>query len=171
MADDQEGTNDVAEEGGVADYDGNDANDGIDTADLIETTTTTPPAPNIDDGANSVAEDYADDEPIPDFIVKLRINGGTEDAATDIVNAVITDEFGNVITTTPWRNVIDGYTTAITQEIQDGISGNGTDIGGKSWWGKSIEQKYRTKKRERAKKPNREFQVCVSRCASMKQQR
>jgi hypothetical protein len=140
MADDQEGTNDVAEEGGVADYDGNDANDGIDTADLIETTTTTPPAPNIDDGANSVAEDYADDGPIPDFIVNLNIS--------DLSDAVITDEFGNVITTTPWRNVIDGYTTAITQEIQDGISGNGTDIGGKSWWGKSIEQKYPTKKRE-----------------------
>jgi len=133
MADDQEAANEAAEDAGVADYEGNDANDANDIIDTIASTT--PPAPISDDAANTVVDDYADDEPLPDFTVNLVINDLPEGAVTDRINAILTDEYGNLITTTPWSDAVDHYTGAITQGIIDGLEGNGTDIGGKRWWG------------------------------------
>jgi len=137
MADDQEPSNDAGDEGEVADYDTNDANDIIDTNDII--TTTTSPAPIIDDAANTVDEDYADDEPLPDVTVKLYVNVNPDGPIipNDLVNAGITDIYGNLIpqTATPWSDSINGYTGAITQGIYDELNGNTTDISGKRWWG------------------------------------
>jgi hypothetical protein len=165
MADETEGQNEVGEEGGVADYD---ANDGNDIGDIAGTTPPLPPPapPIIEEGGNSVIEDYPnEDEPLPDFHVKLIINDEPDGVpVTDIVTAAITDELGNVITTTPtWKDAIDDYTATITQVIQDEVTGNGTTVGGKGWLGKSSIEEQRERKRK--------FQVCVSRCASMKQQR
>jgi hypothetical protein len=156
MADEQGGQN---EEGEFDDYEGNDPNDGNDngeTADVAGTTAVVPqppPPPPVDgEGGNSVVEDYPeDDEPLPDFHVKLIINDQLDGYATDIVTAAITDEFGNPITpTTTWRDSIDGYTQAITQGIQDELTGNQTTVGGKGFFGKSsIEEQEREDHYER----------------------
>ena len=138
MADDQQAANEVEDEGGAVDYDENDGNDMSDVngAADVPITTTTAPESNIDNGGNAASEDY-DDEPLPDVTVKLFINdepgAGVTDPVQDIVNDITTagalDELGNVVTTTtPFRDAIDGYTSTITQEIYNEISGNGTDI-------------------------------------------
>lgn len=145
MADDQETSND---ESGIADYDTNDENNPNDIIDTIESTTTLPSASVDDDETNVGIDDYSDDEPLPDVTVKLYIDAEPEGGLlpTDIVNTGLTDIYGNVITTkTPWSDAVDGYTNAITQEIYDELSGNGTDVTGKRWWGKFITPKYQTK--------------------------
>ena len=161
MADDQETSNDMGDENPADDYgdaDGNDINDGNDPIAPITTTEIPPPPPptpppyepyNNDDGGNNVQNDYDDDEPLPDVTVKLFINGDGSDTdninglVTDIVDGRITDEIGKFgPTTTPsLQEGIESYTSAITQGIFDEVNANGTDVGGKRWWGKFINNK------------------------------
>jgi hypothetical protein len=133
MAEDQE-TNGVGDEGGIADYDGNDIND---SNDMI-LTTTVPPVPIIDSGIeeNILPDDYFDEENLPVVTVKLIINDQPEGFISDIVTAGITDEILNVETTTPLKDLINNYTTAITQGTYEQL--NGTDTQGKQWWSKFI---------------------------------
>ncbi len=141
MPDDQGTSNDVVEEGADADYDGNDGND---INDIIGTTT--PPAQIIDDGGNSVVDDDVEDEPLPDVTVNLYINDEADGLVipNDLVNAGLTDEYGNLITpTTPsLSDSINDYTASISQGVYDELTTNGTNIGGKQWWGKFDKQKY-----------------------------
>jgi len=128
MADEQETSNDAGDEGEIGDYDGNDITD---TNDII---TTTQPAPIINDAAStSTGGDYDDDEPLPDVTVKLYIKDDDGPFPNDVIEAGITDIYGNPVTGRPG---IDGYTTY----------DNTTAIAGKGFWGKFIIQKYHTNK-------------------------
>jgi len=145
MADDQETPNDVGDEGDVPSYDTDYSNDGVDSNDITTTTTTTP-APIIDNAANPGGEDYEED--LPDVTVKLYVNVDPDGPIipNDLVNAGITDMYGNLIpqATPSWRDSVDGYAGGITQGIYDGL--NGTDTRGKGWMGKFIKQKYHENK-------------------------
>ena len=116
MADDQDTSNDV-DEGGDApelpDY-------GESTSGAVFDSTTT----------SSLSDDYDDDAPIEDYVVKLVVN---EQDAGAIADAAVTDIYGN----TKFSDTINGYTTALYDEL----SGNSTAItGGKRWWGKFVRQ-------------------------------
>ena len=153
MADD-EGQNKPVDEDGFGDYDGNEPNDGndnIDTADIAGTTAVPQPQPPpIAEGENNFVEDYPeDDEPLPDVTVNLIINDQPDGVTGDIATAYITDEFGNVITTTPtWREGVDGYIATISQGIQDELTGNQTTVGGKGFFGKSSVEKGREREND-----------------------
>lgn len=155
MADDQETSNDMGDENPADEYGDVDGNDPI-----APITTTPPPPPyepynNNNDGGNDVQNDYDDDEPLPDVTVKLLINGDGSDTdninglVTDIVDGRITDEIGKFgPTTTPsLQEGIEDYTSTITQGILNEINGNGTDVEGKRWWGKFINNKRKTNKK------------------------
>ena len=130
MADDKASSNEVEDEAGddLQPTEEDDYNDSpaTTTASIVQESSTT-------------IGDYADDdEIIPDYIVNLNVNEAPADATfpSDLVNAVITDRYGNPIAgrTSTLIDSINGYTTAIYDEL----NGNGTAItgGGKRWWGK-----------------------------------
>jgi hypothetical protein len=134
MADDQDASNDVGDGGDapeISDYD-----DSTTTASAV-----------IDSTTISSLEDYDDNEPIEDYVVKLVVNEQPDGA---IIDAAATDIYGN----TRISDTINGYTTALYDEL----SGNGTAItGGKTWWGKFVRQKIRKGK----KKDVRNTSICV----------
>jgi hypothetical protein len=142
MATDQDASNDLGEDDGVIDY------DSPNTDDINGLPTTTPPA-IIEDPANPPGEDYADDEELPDVTVNLVINDDLPGGATlpsDLVDAGLTDIYGNPITSKPWTDSIDDYTKAITQGITDELITNGTDTAsGKGFWGKFFKTKISCK--------------------------
>jgi len=123
MADDQDSSNDLGEGGDapeISDYD-----DTTTTAAAIEQTTT------------SLVDDY-DDEPIEDYVVKLVVNEQPDgQISQDLLDAAVTDIYGNIISKPTLYDSINGYTTALYDEL----NGNGTAIaGGKRWWGWSTKK-------------------------------
>jgi len=144
MADDQDAQNEGAE---GEDLDGAELPD-YDASVTIPIATTTAPIENETVNPESVVNpenpvipvdgDYPD-ESAEDYVVKLYVNADPPGStiSPDLVNAAITDIYGNKIPTTTLIDSINGYTSAITQEVLDELNGNGTGIsrGGKGWWG------------------------------------
>ena len=128
MADDQDPSKDVDENGDapeISDYDDTTVADAV-----IADQSTTPPSDDYDDG------------PIEDYVVKMVVDEQPDGA---ILDAAVTDISGNIITqNTKFNDAINSYSTAIYDEL----NGNATAItGGKRWWGKFITQKQRKKRR------------------------
>ena len=146
MADDQEPSNDVGENGGeqeISDYD--DATAPITDAVVIGDSTT----------ARAV-DDYDDDAPIEDYVVKMVVDEQPDGA---ILDAAVTDINGNVISqTTKISDAINSYTTSIYDEL----NANSTAIaGGKRWWGKFIGQENFWGKSKRENRRKTGIYVCA----------
>ena len=134
MADDQEASNEV-EEPEITEYD--------EAAAVSTSTTTVGPVPqDIASTPNIGAAEYDDDEEIPDYVVKLVVDGtgDASDAAKDLVNAAVTDSYGNALPTKT-SALIDAFNSYSTT-VYDELNGNTTAIADerKRYWGKKSHQ-------------------------------
>jgi hypothetical protein len=119
MADDQASQNEV------------EGDEAPEISDAVEATTTAV----IKDAANPLADDYPD-ESSEDYIVKLVVDDAAGKVTPNLVNAAITDQFGNVLTTrSSIIDSINGYSSTLYDELN---SNNTAVTGGKGWWGKFI---------------------------------
>jgi hypothetical protein len=151
MADDQDAQNEGAE---GEDVDGAELPDDYDaaattTVPAAETRTSIESAVNPENAVNPesvvnpVNEDDSD-ESAEEYVVKLYVNAEPPGVSLspDLVNAGLTDMYGNVIppTTTSLIDSVNDYTASITQGIYDELNGNDTTVipGGKGWWGKFV---------------------------------
>lgn len=103
------------------------------------TTTVVPAEVQPEKSTAPVLDEYDDDEPIEDYVVKLVVNDEPEQStsAKDLIDAAITDSNGNLIPskTSEIIDAVNSYTSTVVDEIAGettGITG-----GGKSWWSES----------------------------------
>jgi len=137
MSDPEDAQNEANDE---LDNDNNEINDYDDQVvtdanpDVIVSSSTTPVSSVVESSPTSLVDEYDDDEPLEDYVVKLVVNGEPDSSTSsvkDIVDAGITDSIGDDSKTSAVIDAINGYTSTIVDEL----AGNGTAItGGEKRW-------------------------------------
>lgn len=132
MSDPEDAQNEANDE---LDNDNNEINDYDDQVvtdanpDVVVSSSTTPVSSVVESSSTSLVDEYDDDEPLEDYVVKLVVNGEPDSSTPsvkDIVDAGITDSIGDDSKTSAVIDAINGYTSTIVDEL----AGNGTAITG-----------------------------------------
>lgn len=141
MSDPEDAQNEPNDE---LDNENNDINDYDDSVvtnepDVIEpSSSTTTVSSVVENSSPPTVDEYDDDEPLEDYVVKLVVNGDAENTSPikDLVDAGIADNVGDLPSkTSAVIDAINGYASTIAGELAE----NGTAITGeeKRWLGLS----------------------------------
>lgn len=141
MSDPEDAPNETNDE---LDNENNEINDYDDSAvtavaDIVEPSpSTTTVSSVVESSSSAIVDEYDDDEPLEDYVVKLVVNGEPESSSSvkDLIDAGIADNVGDLPSkTSAVIDAINGYTSTIVGELAE----NATAITGeeKRWLGLS----------------------------------